>query len=125
MTVPGPTPTATVVVNQDEGNAKTFNRQASLVGWGWSLSGLGQITMVLAQGVVTSTKAYLGYAGGGFELKQDASNGWQTEPQSFVRIAHEGNMDSGWMSTWWGWVTVPVFAGSCGGTGSASRRCRN
>ena len=67
----------------DETKAKTFDRQASFVGWGWSLNGLGQITSNIRNG-----KTYLGYAGGGFELKYDATNGWQTEPQSFLRIEH-------------------------------------
>ncbi|MGB3218206.1 MAG: hypothetical protein WBD79_12490, partial [Anaerolineae bacterium] len=81
VTLPGPTPTATQVVNGDAERAITFTHQASFVGWGWSLNGLGQITRDLK-----SDKLYLGYAGGGFELKYDATNGWQTEPQSFLRI---------------------------------------
>ncbi|MCW5859249.1 MAG: DUF11 domain-containing protein [Caldilineales bacterium] len=72
-------------VNQDQVNGTTFNRQAGFVGWGWSLNGLGQVTVDLATG-----RAWLGYAGGGFELKYDAANGWQTEPQSFLRIQHSG-----------------------------------
>ncbi|MFZ2618363.1 MAG: hypothetical protein WA077_20450, partial [Anaerolineae bacterium] len=83
VTVPGPTPTATQIVQQDAANATTFNRQASFVGWGWSLNGLGQVTSNIGNG-----KTYLGYAGGGYELKYDVSNGWQTEPQSFLRIEH-------------------------------------
>jgi len=48
----------------DGDKAVTFNRQASFVGWGWSLNGLGQVTSNIGNG-----KTYLGYAGGGFELK--------------------------------------------------------
>ncbi len=69
-------------VNQDQSKAINFNAQASIVGWGWNLSGLGQITRNLQNG-----KWYLGYAGGGFELINDGINGWQTEPQSFLRIS--------------------------------------
>ena len=69
------------VVNQDQSNTMNFNAQASIVGWGWNLSGLGQITRNLQH-----DKWYLGYAGGGYELINDGVNGWQTEPQSFLRI---------------------------------------
>ncbi|MGB4804164.1 MAG: hypothetical protein WBV59_16005, partial [Anaerolineae bacterium] len=110
-----PTPTATPQhVNQDATNAITFNRQASFVGWGWSLNGLGQVTMALAQDG-TPAKAFLGYAGGGFELKQ-TTDGWQTEPQSFVRIAHTGNLDSG--NKWEVWSPDGVKYTFGGVTGS-------
>ncbi|MBK7201816.1 hypothetical protein [Candidatus Amarolinea dominans] len=110
-----PTPTATAQhVNQDEHNAKTFSRQAGFVGWGWSLNGLGQVTMSLAQDG-TPAKAFLGYAGGGFELKQ-TTDGWQTEPQSFVRIAHAGNLDSG--NKWEVWSPDGVKYTFGGVTGS-------
>ncbi|MBK9095719.1 MAG: hypothetical protein IPM84_23785 [Anaerolineae bacterium] len=95
-------------------NANTFNRQASFVGWGWSLNGLGQVTMSLAQDG-TPAKAFLGYAGGGFELKQ-TTDGWQTEPQSFVRIAHTGNLDSG--NKWEVWSPDGVKYTFGGVTGS-------
>ncbi|MBK9092015.1 MAG: DUF11 domain-containing protein [Anaerolineae bacterium] len=130
--IPGNTPTPTATpqhVNQDALNAITFNRQASFVGWGWSLNGLGQVTIALAHGG-TPAKAYLGYAGGGFELKQ-TTDGWQTEPQSFVRIAHVGNMDSG--NKWEVWSpdgTKYTFGGFSDTTtewnnGSAWIRTRN
>ncbi|MGB4977160.1 MAG: hypothetical protein WBR35_10510, partial [Anaerolineae bacterium] len=98
----------------DGEKAVTFNRQASFVGWGWSLNGLGQVTMALAQDG-TPARAFLGYAGGGFELKQTTS-GWQTEPQSFVRIAHVGNIDGG--SKWEVWSPDGVKYTFGGVTGS-------
>ncbi|MBK9232196.1 MAG: hypothetical protein IPO15_15435 [Anaerolineae bacterium] len=69
-----PTPTATPQhVNQDALNAITFNRQASFVGWGWSLNGLGQVTIALAHG---------GTPGQGIpgvcrrRLRAEANDGW-------------------------------------------------
>jgi RHS repeat-associated protein len=100
--------------SEDEQKAKTFSRQAGFVGWGWSLAGLGQITVKLPQ----AQKYYLEFAGGSFELKWTA-NGWQTEPQSFVRIEHsqDGLFDN---NPWYVWApdgTRYTF-GSPGGWGA-------
>ncbi|MDH7486113.1 MAG: hypothetical protein QHJ81_07520 [Anaerolineae bacterium] len=99
---------------EDEQKAKTFSRQASIVGWGWSLGGLGQITVKLPQ----AQKYYLEFAGGSFELKWTA-DGWQTEPQSFLRIEHsqDGLFDN---NPWYVWApdgTRYTF-GSTGGWGA-------
>ncbi len=105
----------------DESRAKTFDRQASFVGWGWSLNGLGQITVKLPE----AQRYYLGFGGGSFELKYAATNGWQTEPQSFLRIEH--SQDGLNSDPWYVWApdgTRYTF-GSSGGWGNGEHWVRN
>ncbi|MCS6845557.1 MAG: hypothetical protein NZ528_14760 [Caldilineales bacterium] len=103
-------------VNYDQQNGTTFARQASAIGWGWSLQGLGQVTVQL--GGAGQGRAWLGYAGGGYELKY-VNGQWQTEPQSFLRIEHQG--DGFAVSPWVVWAPdgVKYTFGAGDGSGIA------
>ncbi|MBA3533214.1 MAG: DUF11 domain-containing protein, partial [Ardenticatenales bacterium] len=65
-----------------------FYRQADMVGWGWNLNGLGQISYDR-----DSSEYSLGFGGGGFELVKpaDPTQPWQTSPQSFLRVIHNND----------------------------------
>jgi RHS repeat-associated protein len=71
--------------NLDQQRANTFNRQASYVGWGWNLGGLGAIVNNLAAGI---TNTYLNAPGLSVQLVSTTGNGWQTDPQTFASIGH-------------------------------------
>ncbi len=58
--------------------------QGGYAGLGWSVGGLGSITLV-------DDTYYLSFAGGSYELKQDAAESWHTVPESFLRITHTVN----------------------------------
>jgi uncharacterized repeat protein (TIGR01451 family) len=62
-----------------------YRRQASTIGWGWNLTGLGSITRKIDG---NNGEMYLGFSNGSFEMKPDggASMWWHTEPQSFIKI---------------------------------------
>ncbi|MBA3534161.1 MAG: RHS repeat protein [Ardenticatenales bacterium] len=60
-----------------------YQRQASIVGWGWNLGGLGQITHDHGDDTYS-----ISFGGGSFEIlkPEQTGNGWQTSPQSFLKI---------------------------------------
>ncbi|MDW8269727.1 MAG: hypothetical protein RMN24_11235, partial [Anaerolineae bacterium] len=93
------TDTNGTVINRDQQNAGAFLRQAGLAGWGWNLEGLGQVTVQI--GGPDQGRAWLGYAGGGYELKL-VNGRWQTDPQSFLRIEHQGDVFA--VSPWVVWA---------------------
>ncbi|MBA3534170.1 MAG: DUF11 domain-containing protein, partial [Ardenticatenales bacterium] len=73
---------------QDQYNddLENFNRQAGLLGWGWNLDGLGQVSYNSAENEYT-----LNYNGGSFKLLQPSQTGtpeWQTSPQSFLKVEY-------------------------------------
>jgi hypothetical protein len=76
--------------NMDEQRAKTFNRQAGVLGWGWDIGGLGAVVNTLDAG-----RTYLNAPGLSVEVISSTLNGWQTDPQSFAKISHNGNQFSG------------------------------
>ncbi len=97
----------------DYDKAQRFDRQASIVGWGWSLTGLGQIT-VQGPPEGSGNRLWLSFAGGSYELKY-SSGAWQTEPQGFLRIEHTGNYAE--QTPWYIWTpdgTKYTFGGASG-----------
>jgi len=64
----------------------THTSQASWVGLGWSLSGLGRIYR-------SEVDVFLSFSGGSFRLVQEGGT-WRTEPHSFLRIEHAGDSAS-------------------------------
>lgn len=103
----------------DEAKAKSFDRQASIIGWGWSLAGLGQVTVQGApeqQG--SSNRFWLSFAGGSYELKY-INGGWQTEPQGFLRIEHAGSSGAE-LAPWYVWTPDGAKYTFGGATGIAA-----
>jgi RHS repeat-associated protein len=65
-----------------------YKRQSSIVGWGWTLAGLGSVVHDN-----NANKAYLSFPGGSFELYNPPeitdtlpARRWQTDPQNFLQI---------------------------------------
>jgi uncharacterized repeat protein (TIGR01451 family) len=61
-------------------------QQASWVGLGWSLNGLGRVYRSVED-------VYLSFSGGSYRLV-DQGGAWHTVPHSFLRIQHEGGNKS-------------------------------
>ncbi|MGB0383565.1 MAG: RHS repeat-associated core domain-containing protein [Ardenticatenaceae bacterium] len=62
-------------------NLKRYTHQASSIGWGWNLIGLGRITRNLSD-----KRIHLTFPGGRVELKKNDQGEWQSKPQSFFKI---------------------------------------
>ena len=71
-----------------------YTHQAGIFGLGWKLAPLGHITVDHKKG-----RQYLSFSAGSYRLIYDATYGWQTWPQSFLRIHHYGDNDSGYKWT--------------------------
>ena len=78
----------------DLGRLSSFDRQASTLGWGWSLGGLGQISNDLPRG-----RTFVSGPGLSGELK-DVGSSWQTEPQAFLKINHDAEAADAALRGW-------------------------
>jgi RHS repeat-associated protein/uncharacterized repeat protein (TIGR01451 family) len=71
------------------GQIGQYHRQASTIGWGWNLAGLGQVSRNLGD-----ERLFANFGGGNFEIIRIGTNEWQTEPQTFVKIIPETGIES-------------------------------
>ena len=65
---------------------RPYHTQASIVGYGWNVGGLGKISVNFKR---SPFKAYLSFSGGSYELKY-VNGAWHTEPESFLKIWRDG-----------------------------------
>ncbi len=79
---------ANSAVRADYESPKWYNRQASIVGYGWRIDGLGAVTIDWScDDVAVSGCVWLSLPGGSYKLKkEDATGQWRTEPESFLKV---------------------------------------
>ncbi|RME48062.1 MAG: RHS repeat protein, partial [Chloroflexi bacterium] len=69
-----------------------YRIQASTVGYGWNIGGLGSVRV---NWHANPFEVYLSFAGGSYKLKYETSTGeWYTEPESFLKVWRDGTPQS-------------------------------
>ncbi len=74
-----------------------YRVQASTVGYGWQVGGLGKVSVSWNSSHSAPKKAFLSFAGGSYELIWDGQS-WRTQPESFLKIWRDyggGGSDNG------------------------------